>query len=213
MKTFTLILALFASLVFASVDPPGSISLIRPDPKSHVPQNSNLTFGFASPSQQFFGLLQNVKMSYRQPDGTDVPSSSFGPAFTQGGSFRSDGYSPAQCRTFPGTSTTNEVNASQVGNYTFFWNVTYVMSSDPTKANDTYCGPPPFSEQSWLLNSTVEVIDVNAGTAVVAATATTTQPLPSKATGKVNSDAMGIRGSVVNWGSALGMLVGLGIVV
>lgn len=213
MKTFTLILALLAPLVFASVDPPGSIVLIRPEPKTHVPQNTNLTFGFASPSQQFFGLIQNVKMSYNQPDGTTVQSGSFGPAITQGGTFQTDGYSPAQCRSYPGVSTTTVVNASQVGNYTFIWDVTYVESSDSSKANETYCGPPPFSKQNWNVNSTVTVIDVTVGSAAVAPTATTTSPLPSKPTGKVNSNAFAIQGNVANWGSALGMLVGLGMVV
>lgn len=87
------------------------------------------------------------------------------------------------------------------------------MSSDPTKANETYCGPGPFSKQNWDVNSTVEVIDVNVGGPAFAPTATTTSPLPSKPTGKVNSNALGVSGSVANWGSALGMLVGLGMVV
>jgi len=212
MQIFTLFLAIFASLVFASVDPPGSVTLIRPDPKTHVPQNTNLTFGFASPSQQLYGLLQNVKMSYTMPDGTNVPSGSFGPAITQGGTFQTNGYTPAECRTYPGVSAVNEINASQVGTYTFFWNITYVESSDSTKANDTYCGPPPFSQQNWDVNSTVQVLSVDAGTAAVAATATTTSPLPSKPTGKVNNDAAGLKGNVLNLGSALGLLAGLSLV-
>jgi len=212
MKTFTLILAIFVSLVFAAVDAPGSITLIRPDPKTRVPQGTNLTFGFASPDQQLYGLLQNVRMSHTQPDGTNVPGPTFGPSFTEGGSFQSEGYTPAECRTFPGVSTTSQINASQVGNYTFFWNITYVMSADSTKANDTFCGPPPFSRQNWNVNSTVRVIEVNVGTAVAAATATTTSALPSKPTGKVNN-AVGIKGSVLNLGSTLGLLAGLAMMV
>jgi len=211
MKT-AIILALLAPLaVFASVDPPGSISLIRPNPKTSVPQYANLTYGFVSSKTQYWGLIQYIKMSYTQPDGTKIQSSTFGPAITSGGTFQNSGYSPDECRSYPGATSTNAVNATQTGQYTFFWDVTYVESSDSTKANSSYCGPPPFSEQNWQLNSTVTVASASLGPGVVAATGSTMQGLPSKPTGRVNSGAAWVKGSAVNWGSAAGLLLGLGL--
>jgi hypothetical protein len=111
MKT-TIILVLVAALaVFAAVDPPGSITLIRPDPDTHVPQYANLTYGFTSSKTQYWGLIQNIQMSYSQPDGSTIQSSTYGPPIT------SSGYSPQECRSFPGTTMLNEVNASQTGQY------------------------------------------------------------------------------------------------
>jgi hypothetical protein len=57
-------------------------------------------------------------MSYRKPDGSTVQGASFGP---KDATFQSDGYSPQECRTFPGVSTINEVNATQVGKYVPFF--------------------------------------------------------------------------------------------
>jgi hypothetical protein len=115
--TFILTLLTCFLSVFASVDPPSSINLIRPDPNTPVPHYSNVTFGFASPQKEFFGLIQDVKMSYQQPDGSVVQSSSFGP---DNAVFQPEGYNPHECRTFPGVSTINQVNASQVGKYVLF---------------------------------------------------------------------------------------------
>jgi len=206
-----IVLVLLSSLfVFASVDTPGSISLIRPKPNTNVTQYTNLTYGVSSSNKQYWGLVENVVMWYTAPDGTQTPSPTYGPAITSGGVFQDSGYTPEECRSYPGTTSLNVVNASETGNYTFFWNVTYVESSDPTQANSTYCGPPPFSQQSWLLNSTVEVVEADFGTAVVGATSTTMQGLPSKPTGKVNSadvaNVLGKRSVAV-----MGLLLGLGL--
>jgi hypothetical protein len=95
--------------------------------------------------------------------------------------------------------------------YVFFWDIAYVESSDSTKANETYCGPPPFSEQKWLLNSTTTVVSANLGSNVVVATATTVQKLPSKPTGRVNNGAVSVGLGALNWGSAVGLLLGLGL--
>jgi len=209
MKT-AIILTLFASLaVFAAVDPPDSITLIRPDPDTSVPQYANLTYGFTSSKTQYWGLIQNIKMSYTQPDGSTIQSSAYGPPITSGGSFQSSGYTPEECRSFPDTTALNEVNASQTGEYTFIWDVTYVESSDSTKANESYCGPPPFSEQKWELNSTVMVVNANLGAGIVAATASTTQKLPSNPTGRVNNGAVLMSGSAGNWGSAVVLSIAL----
>jgi hypothetical protein len=36
------------------------------------------------------------------------------------------------------------------------YNLTYGLSADPSQANRSYCGPPPYSYQSWLLNATFD---------------------------------------------------------
>jgi hypothetical protein len=72
--------------------------------------------------------------------------------------------------------------------YTLFWNITYVLSSDPAQANKTYCGGGPFSSQSWVLNSTVQVVDEGSRFSE-----TITQrdfQLPTEPTGLVKSGAM-----------------------
>lgn len=118
MKTTSALIlaALLAPLtVFASIDPPGSITLIRPDPKTSVPQNVNVTYGFVSSKTQYWGLIQNIRMSYTQPDGSRITSPTYGPAVTSGGTFQDNGYSPEECRSYPGTSLLNEVTAFQVG--------------------------------------------------------------------------------------------------
>jgi hypothetical protein len=120
MKT-AIILALCAPLAIfaAAVDSPDSITLIRPDPDTRVPQYANLTYGFTSSKKQYWGLIQNIKMSYTQPDGSTIQSSIYGPSITSGGNFQSSGYSPEECRSFPGTTALNEVNATQTGQCVF----------------------------------------------------------------------------------------------
>jgi hypothetical protein len=93
------------------------------------------------------------------------------------------------------------------------WDVTYVMSSDPSQANSSSCGPPPFSKQDWSLTSTVSVIDADVGAAVIAATASATVPLPGKPTGKVNNGAKWAGGTACAWSTATVMFIGLGMVV
>ena len=61
------------------------------------------------------------------------------------------------------------------------------------------------------MNTTVTVVDANLGPDIVAATASTVQDLPSKPTGRINSGAAWVRGSAANWGSAVGLLLGLGL--
>jgi hypothetical protein len=90
--------------------------------------------------------------------------------------------------------------------YTFIWDVFYVMSSDSKQANSSWCGPDPFTIQSWTLNSTVNVTDNSPGTAGTAAAAQTesvTTRLSSKPTGKVVNAATGA--GVASWANALVM--------
>jgi len=211
MKFAAILFVVLAPLVAArAVSPPGSVHLIRPNPNIRVPDSAVITYGFAEDTNQIYGLVKNITMYYMQPDGSQVASDSFGSDFTnQDGSFDNGGYSPDECRNYPGTSMTSNFSASQPGNYTLFWDITYVMSSDPTKANSTYCGPGPFSKQNWLMNSTVIVVEASLGSGVDIGTSTTDVNLPSSPTGRVNG-AVGIApGHAAGLLSVLAMVIGV----
>jgi hypothetical protein len=68
--------------------------------------------------------------------------------------------------------------------------ITYNVTADPSKANSTYCGPGPYSIESWNLTHTFEVIQVGTSSVVVgtATAATFTSELPSEPTGKGRDD-------------------------
>jgi hypothetical protein len=53
------------------------------------------------------------------------------------------------------------------------------------------------------------VVNANLGTGIVAATASTTQKLPSNPTGRVNNGAVLMGGSAGNWGSAVVLSIAL----
>jgi hypothetical protein len=65
--------------------------------------------------------------------------------------------------------------------YTATWNFTYAMSSDPSQANSTYCGPGPFSFEYYVLNKTFSVTSNETQGAL----ATITTQLPQQPTGLV----------------------------
>jgi hypothetical protein len=84
------------------------------------------------------------------------------------------------------------------------------MSSDTREANSSYCGPEPFTIQSWLVNSTVRVQDAAAGSGASVLAFTTGTRLPSSPTGKVTSGTVGV--GFTGWGSvfaALGVVLGM----
>jgi len=75
--------------------------------------------------------------------------------------------------------------------YTIHWNITYGLSSDPLQANSSYCGPEPFSWQTFILNKTVTVLPEgalghNGGRLSVPLTTVVSQ-FPSEPTGQVPS--------------------------
>jgi len=84
------------------------------------------------------------------------------------------------------------------------------MSSDTKEANSSYCGPEPFTVQTWLVNSSVRVQDAAAGSEVSALVFTMATRLPSSPTGKVTGGAADT--GFTGWGSvfaALGVVVGM----
>ncbi|KAK7049426.1 hypothetical protein VNI00_006027 [Paramarasmius palmivorus] len=142
----TLIFVSCASLVLAqaeTVSPPSTVQLIHPEGTLQINSRVKIGFGYNGPPYQ--GFLQSINSSLQWPNGTESAS------------LRSIPMKDHSCRAESRYNATATMTLDQVGNYTIFWNVTYGLSSDPTQANSTYCGPEPFSYQSWLLNSTFRV--------------------------------------------------------
>jgi hypothetical protein len=96
----------------------------------------------------------------------------------------------------PGAAARADISRS----YTAFWNFTYATSSDPSQANGSYCGPGPFSFESYVVNKT---FSVNATTSEEQPAATVTTDLPQQPTGLVKSSAG--RSVVGWWPSVLGL--------
>jgi hypothetical protein len=87
--------------------------------------------------------------------------------------------------------------------YTAFWNFTFATSSDPSQANDTYCGPGPFSFESYVVNKTFMVDDTQGQPA----DATVTTSLPQQPTGLVKPQSNAYRTDVAWWSSVLCLAV------
>ncbi|KAH9927796.1 uncharacterized protein B0H18DRAFT_1002243, partial [Fomitopsis serialis] len=88
------------------------------------------------------------------------------------------------CGSYPGTGYSGCAVAPDTGTYTVVWNFTYTMSSDPAKANKSYCGPAPFSTQTFLLNRTFEARVIQGeATSFTNLEYMTTTTLPTKPTG------------------------------
>jgi hypothetical protein len=73
------------------------------------------------------------------------------------------------------------------------------VSSDPSQANSTYCGPGPFSYETYILNKTFSVTS-NEGQGGIA---TITTQLPQQPTGMVKLDSSADRLYFTWWSSAL----------
>jgi len=162
------VLLLFSYLHLASaISPPGELMLIYPI--SAVPLYQNFSLGFGDSNKtghNIYGLPHNTSVSLKYPNGTLANVMS-----TFGGD-------DTFCLYPSVVAAVGYFLADQVGQHIVFWNVSYGISSDPSKANISYCGPPPFSFQSWTLNRTFEVQGSgNSGPAEATVTASfSTQP-------------------------------------
>jgi hypothetical protein len=86
------------------------------------------------------------------------------------------------------------------------------MSSDPSQANSTYCGPGPFSFEYYVLNKTFSVISNETQGAL----ATITTELPQQPTGLVKLDTLSSSSSSADrvhhtWWSSAFVLVAVAI--
>jgi hypothetical protein len=76
------------------------------------------------------------------------------------------------------------------------WNFTFATSADPGKANGSYCGPPPYVFESYVVNTTFSV-----GGGQFSPEITVSTNLPSQPTGLVKeSSARYTRRSLLPYG-------------
>jgi hypothetical protein len=207
-KIVLVLTTLYLSGLIGAVRPPDDAILIRP--LSGVSVNTTACYGFSegsgarilgtmpvsrradaglnmTPSLADFTRLVNVTLY--APNGTMIGAIGIG-------SFKDGSISDTPiCETFPGASYQGCSVVPDEGTYTIVWNVTYAISSDQSKANGSYCGPPPFSTQSFIFNDTFTASVVQAidpAESFTDAVSSSTARLPTKPTGKVNSSAVRI---------------------
>jgi len=183
--------ALFLSLVLAA-SPPRDVELIYPADTANLNQNVSLGYQDPKMTETLFGLSRNVSISVTYPNGTHSPLVS---------TFSPDTF----CTVGPTTGfVSGTFTVNQTGTYTAFWNYSYGISSDPSQANASYCGPPPFTYQSFLLNHTFEVQDIGADASVNPTTASS--ELPTQPTGTLNTSG-GTRLESILWRVVTGAVI------
>ncbi len=103
--------------------------------------------------------------------------------------------------------------------YTIRYNISYWLSSDPSQANDTYCGPQPFTHETWILNPTFSVGTSKecCGAVPFISSLGTTSALPSTPTGKITlanaSHGSRIGGGGLDWLTLSTFLLGICLIV
>ncbi|KAE9393492.1 hypothetical protein BT96DRAFT_923989 [Gymnopus androsaceus JB14] len=142
---FTLIVLLcYARLCYGGkeVSPPSTFEylLVPPSPSSVLFESSVPAGVVYSSIPEGVGIIVNV--TYTCPNGTTSPGIVVNWPFS--------------CPSGDGGGW-SYIIADQQGNYTIRYNITHGVSSDPSQANATYCGPEQYSFQSWTLNSTFTV--------------------------------------------------------
>ncbi|KAH9927831.1 uncharacterized protein B0H18DRAFT_875295, partial [Fomitopsis serialis] len=137
---------------FTLLVPPSQVQVDRVLRVGAAP-NAVLWYVVCSPASQrlmtpkFLGLVEAVNTSLIAPNGTKI------------GHFQSNTDNITglgSCVPAQSTGASGCDVAADEGTYTIIWNVAYTMSSDPSQANASYCGPSPFSTQTCLLNETFE---------------------------------------------------------
>jgi len=183
-----------------TASPPDKLTLLVPP--SQVQVNSLVCLGWAEPadSTRYYGFIEAVNISMIAPNGTNI------------GSVTHSTNAGLGCTTYPGSSYSGCAVASDTGKYTVVWNFTYTISSDPAQANESYCGPAPFSTQVFLLNETFEATLVQGeGTSFTNTEFTRTTTLPTKPTGNLRvAGASAVHlPEVIGWMGATAVAVGM----
>jgi len=161
-----------------ATSPPRDVELIYPASAVNLNQTVDLGWASTNDSASLLGFTQNVTVSVTFPNGTNRPVI--------------DSQSPNNSTCVGSTGfATGSFIADQIGTYIAYWNYSYGISSDSSQVNSTYCGPPPFSFQSWLLNHTFDAQTL--GSNVVALNTTASSNLPTQPTGSVKSTNGGTR--------------------
>jgi hypothetical protein len=171
--------------------PPQTVVLYYPGeavtPSTGISLGYTINDAFAS----LQGLQQNVSISLTWPNGTRTsyqdfgsshPSCHLGPAgidYIKEAMNLTDLGKCARC------SFLSRCVLTTADSYTATWNYTFGTSPDPSQANSSYCGPGPFSYQSFLINQTFAV--QTDATSPVLPGARVTASFPSQPTGLVKS--------------------------
>ncbi|KAF5349053.1 hypothetical protein D9758_012681 [Tetrapyrgos nigripes] len=164
-----------------AASPPDSISLIFPT-SNEILFNSSLPIGITDP-ETIFGLARIVNITRSFPNGIVQKGIVIGTD------------SEEDCTIF-GTEELEYLAFNVSGEHTIHWNITYGLSSDPSQANSSFCGPKPFSWQTFILNKTFTVLEQDnrtgsgSGGQLEVPTATFVSQLPSEPTGSFPSGAM-----------------------
>ncbi|KAF9071284.1 hypothetical protein BDP27DRAFT_524872 [Rhodocollybia butyracea] len=167
----------FASAVLLNgiqaISPPSSVELVFPI-VDHIPVPNNITIGTAGfdvgNAKEYVGLSSDVSISVTYPNSTSKLL-----------------LAVSGCGAGPGGSTGTFL-MDQEGTYTFVWNVTFGISSDPSQVNSSTsaCGPGPFSYQSLFVNKTLTGGGNSGGGGIKPLNATTVaSSLPTVPTGQV----------------------------
>jgi len=202
--TLTLSLLVFPLSAYA-VSLPDTFTLLVPP--SQVQANSTVCFGCAQPPTRYYGLIEAVNTTLIAPNGTKI------------GHFQLNTNNITGLGTCVPAQSTGGSGCDVVpdeGTYTIIWDVAYTMSSDPSQANASYCGPPPFSTQTFSLNETFEATvgqsEATSFTNMAYTTATTFLTEPTGNLKVAGASALRLPG-VTGWKGAAAVFVGMILIV
>ncbi|KAE9394845.1 hypothetical protein BT96DRAFT_923266 [Gymnopus androsaceus JB14] len=171
-------------LAFAD-SPPSTVTLMGPPNATTVPLGSPLSVGLLF-GPEYIGLLEFLDISVIYPNGTVVFAGGASNYLTISAN---DSAPPQDCGQLDGAGEGGVraagISVDQVGTYMVQYNVSYWLSSDPSQANATYCGPPPFSQQMWLLNTTFVAFQPGSATSTGLPNEVSTATIPGSPTGNV----------------------------
>lgn len=196
------------------VSPPSTIEfLIGPTTNSTISFNTSVPAGASFSPTTDAGLARSVNVTFTRPNGTIsggvvVNPLNTGTLFVPCGGGGGGGWSSiladqeGVCVQVLLDSLLVLTDSFVLIRYVIHYNITYGMSSDTSQANSTFCGPPPYSFQSWIVNSTFNVRAPAEGDGGTLTPASFTTGLPSAPTGMVpnsgpRSIEKGILGNVL----------------
>lgn len=178
------------------VSPPSTIEyLIGPATNSNIPFNTSVPAGASFAPTADAGLARSVNVTFTRPNGTISGGVVVNPLYTDtmflpcGGS--GGGWSwiladqEGVCVQVLLVSLLESTDSLVLIRYSIHYNITYGMSSDTSQANSTFCGPPPYSFQSWIVNSTFNVRAPTQGDGGTLTPTSFITGLPSAPTGTV----------------------------
>ncbi|KAK7464745.1 hypothetical protein VKT23_005952 [Stygiomarasmius scandens] len=170
-----------------SVPLPSEIIFIAPPRDFLLPYNTSVTVGKKDPTyidpktgrvetRSYVGVVGIFEIGYVSPDGNS------------GRLLRTWGDEEDFCY-IGGNEIEGRFYADQPGYWTLRWNLTYGTSSDPSQVNNTYCGPKPFTYQTWTWETYFPVLSSDDG---ATASETKTMVLDPPPTGRAQIHFNGV---------------------